>query len=92
MGLETKVLDMWQGKDASELDTVASNAVLRESGLKKGMYRPLHVLRFRFLEVVTKNTLHERNPIKHPSDTDDLCTQTGDRGSTWPHLPTPGHK
>jgi ribonuclease HI len=81
-GLKTKVSDMWQGKEASELDAVASNAVLWGSGLKKGIYRPLHVLRFRFLEVVTKAKLHAQNPVKHPDQTCDLCTQTGN----WFHM------
>ena len=81
-GLKAKVSNMWNGKEASELDAVASNAVPWGSGQKKGIYRPLHVLRFRFLEVVTKKTLHERNPVKHPSDTCDLCAQTGD----WFHM------
>jgi hypothetical protein len=80
--LKTKVSDMWNGEEAAELDAVASNAVLWGSGQKKGIYRPLHVLRFRFLEVVTKKTLHERNAVKHPSDTCDLCTQIGD----WFHM------
>ena len=77
-GLKTKVSDMWNGKEASELDAVASNAVPWGSGQKKGIYRPLHVLRFRFLEVARKKILHEQSPVKHPSDNCDLCTQTGD--------------
>ena len=80
--LMTTVSDMWQGEDASKLDPVASNAVLWGTGNKKGMYRPLHVLRFRFLEAMTNAKLHEQNPKKHPKNTCDLCTQPG----TWFHM------
>ena len=81
-GLMTTVSDMWQGEDASKLDPVASNTLLWGTGTRKGMYRPLHVLRFRFLEVVTNAKLHDQNPAKNPSSTCDLCTQTG----TWFHM------
>jgi hypothetical protein len=58
----TTVSDMWQGGDASNLDAVASNAGLWGSGSTRGIHRPLHVLRFRFLEVMTKAKLHAQNP------------------------------
>jgi hypothetical protein len=73
---------MWQGEDASNLDAVASNTVLWGTGSKRGIHRPLHVLRFRFLEVITKAKTHEQNPTKHPDKTCDLCTQTGN----WFHM------
>ena len=61
-GYKTIVSDMWGGEDASNLDKVASNAVLWGTGKTKGMHRPLHVLRFRFLETVTRDRLHTQNP------------------------------
>ena len=69
-GYKTIVSDMWGGGDASNLDKVASNAVLWGTGKTRGMHRPLHVLRFRFLETVTKDRLHTRKTqlntrIKH---------------------------
>jgi hypothetical protein len=73
---------MWQGEDASNLDAVASNTVLWGTGSKRGIHRPLHVLRFRFLEVMTKVKLHKQNPTKHPDKTCDLCIQTGN----WFHM------
>ena len=81
-GYKTTVSDMWQGKDASNLDAVASNAVLWGTGFTRGIHRPLHVLRFRFLEIITKAKLHAQNPTKHPDKTCDLCTQTGN----WFHM------
>jgi hypothetical protein len=82
-GYRTTVSDMWQGEDASNLDAVASNTVLWGTGsITRGIHRPLHVLRFRFLEVMTKAKLHEQNPTKHPDKTCDLCTQTGN----WFHM------
>ena len=53
-GYKTTVSDMWGGEDASNLDKVVSNAVLWGTGKARGIHRPLHVLRFRFLETVTK--------------------------------------
>ena len=73
---------MWQGEDASNLDAVASNAVLWGTGSTRGIHRPLHVLRFRFLEVMTKAKLHAQNPTKHPDKICGLCTQTGN----WFHM------
>ena len=81
-GYKTTVSDMWQGEDASNLDAVASNVVLWGAGSMRGIHRPLHVLRFRFLEVMTKAKLHDQNPLKHPDKTCDLCTQTGN----WFHM------
>jgi len=81
-GYRTTVSDMWQGEDASNLDAVASNAVLWGTGSTRGIHRPLHVLRFRFLEIMTKAKLHAQNPTKHPDKTCDLCTQTGN----WFHM------
>ena len=57
-GYRTTVSDMWGGGDASSLDKVASNAVLWGTGNTRGIHRPLHVLRFRFHETVTKEKLH----------------------------------
>jgi hypothetical protein len=54
---KTTVSGMWQGKDAFKLDAVASNNTVVlwwNGGAKRSMHRPLHVLRFRFLEVKTK--------------------------------------
>ena len=42
-GYKTIVSDMWGGGDASNLDKVASNAVLWGTGKTRGMHRPLHV-------------------------------------------------
>ena len=81
-GYKTTVSDMWGGGDASNLDKVASNAVLWGTGKTRGIHRPLHVLRFRFLETVTKEKLHTQNPTKHPDKTCDLCNQTGN----WYHM------
>ena len=66
-GYKTTVSDMWG--DASNLDKVASNAVLWGTGKTRGIHTPLHVLRFRFLETVTKEKLHTQNPTKHPDKT-----------------------
>ena len=81
-GYKTTVSDMWGGGDASKLDKVASNAVLGGTGKARDIHRPLHVLRFRFLETMTKDKLHTQNPTKHPDKTCDLCTQTG----SWYHI------
>ena len=40
------------------------------------------MLRFRFLEVITKAKLHAQNPTKHPDKTCDLCNQAGN----WFHM------
>ena len=81
-GYRTTVSDMWGGGDASGLDKIASNAVLWGTGKTRGIHRPLHVLRFRFLETMTKDKMHTQNPTKHPDKTCDLCTQTGN----WYHM------
>ena len=82
-GYRTTVSDMWQGEDASNLDAVASSAFLWGIGSTRGIHRPLHVLRFRFLEILTKAKLHAQNPTKHPDKTCDLCTQTGNWFHIW---------
>jgi hypothetical protein len=55
-GYKTMVSDMWRSEDTSRL-AVASNTVLWGTGARRSMHRPLHMLRFRFLEVMTKATL-----------------------------------
>ena len=54
--------EMFPRSYASNLDKVASNAVLWGTGKTRGIHRPLHVLRFRFLETITKDKLHTQNP------------------------------
>ena len=54
-GYKCTVSDMWAGPEAAKLDKVASNDVLWHTGGKKTIYRIRHVLRSRFLEILTRN-------------------------------------
>ena len=81
-GYKCTVSDMWAGPEAAKLDKVASNDVLWHTGGKKTIYRIRHVLRSRFLEILTKAKLHRQNPTAHPDDTCDLCG----RPANWFHI------